>query len=156
MSDYVDTVDIEGIQYDIQDTATKQALESFEESFDISSEKVDTGQKWSGNKTVFRQFLTFSLTNSSDTGSRRLFELSLPNNINKLVSVKGFYRCYLQNGDFTFGECIQGVSLDTNMTGFIACNLWIDSADKQHFGIVTSTGSNFRRIAGEVLVEYIE
>lgn len=156
MSDYVDTVNIEGVEYDIQDTATKQALADFEEGFVVSSEKVDTGQKWSGNKTIFRQLLTVSLTNFTDMNLRRLFEVSLPNNVSKLISVKGFYRCYGQTDNLVFGQTVQGVSFDENMVGFISCNLWIDTVDKQHFGIVTRANQNYKRITGEFLIEYIE
>lgn len=49
MSDYVDTVDIEGTQYDIQDTATKeQAEENTQNIQEVSSKVGYIGQAISG------------------------------------------------------------------------------------------------------------
>lgn len=60
MSDYVDTVDIEGVQYDIQDTPTKEQAE--ENAQDISEMKASqnysttehlTGRKWLDGKPTY-------------------------------------------------------------------------------------------------------
>lgn len=70
MSDYVDTVDIEGVQYDIQDTATKttadqnkQDIEAMKESADYSTTEHLTGRKWiDGRPTYEKTFLVYSNT----------------------------------------------------------------------------------------------
>lgn len=60
MSDYIDTVDIEGTQYDIQDTATKQTadqnqqdIETMKESADYSTTEHLTGRKWLDGKPTY-------------------------------------------------------------------------------------------------------
>lgn len=62
MSDYVDKVDIEGIQYDIQDTITKQQTE--ENAQDIAEIKVVanyslterlTGRKWLDGRPTYEK-----------------------------------------------------------------------------------------------------
>lgn len=62
MSDYIDTVDIEGTQYDIQDTATKAQAET--NAQDISEMKVSqnysttehlTGRKWIDGRPTYEK-----------------------------------------------------------------------------------------------------
>lgn len=64
MSDYVDTVDIEGTQYDIQDTATKQTadenaqeIEGIKTGNDYSLSEINTGKKWIDNKPIYRKVI---------------------------------------------------------------------------------------------------
>lgn len=66
MSDYIDTVDIEGAQYDIQDTATKQTadqnaqdIEAMKESADYSTEEHLTGRKWSDGRPTYEKTINF-------------------------------------------------------------------------------------------------
>lgn len=59
MSDYVDTVDIEGVQYSIQDTLTKLQLGELEAGQVYSTTKVDTGMKWTNGQTIYRKVLIF-------------------------------------------------------------------------------------------------
>lgn len=59
MSDYVDTVNIEGVNYSIQDTLTKLELGELEAGQVFSTEKVDTGMKWTGGQTIYRKVLIF-------------------------------------------------------------------------------------------------
>lgn len=66
MSDYVDTVDIEGTQYDIQDTATKQTadenaqeIESIKTGNDYSLSEINTGKKWINNKPIYRKVISY-------------------------------------------------------------------------------------------------
>ena len=54
MSDYVDTVNIEGVNYSIQDTLTKLELGELEAGLVYSTEKVDTGMKWTGCQTIYK------------------------------------------------------------------------------------------------------
>lgn len=62
MSDYVDTVDIEGVQYDIQDTETKeiadqnkQDIEALQGSIDYSTEEHLTGRKWLDGRPTYEK-----------------------------------------------------------------------------------------------------
>lgn len=88
MSDYIDTVDIEGTQYDIQDTPTKeqteentQRIEELENLDIYSLEEIDTSKKWVDNKPIYKK--TFVIT-SNFTES-----ISLPVNTDTLVSIQG-------------------------------------------------------------------
>lgn len=62
MSDYVDTVDIEGTQYDIQDTATKQQAEEnaqniaeIKVAIDYSLTEHLTGRKWLDGRPTYEK-----------------------------------------------------------------------------------------------------
>ena len=59
MSDYVDTVNIEGVNYSIQDTLTKLELGELEAGLVYSTEKVDTGMKWTGGQTIYKKVLLY-------------------------------------------------------------------------------------------------
>lgn len=62
MSDYVDTVDIEGTQYSIQDTQTKeqaeenkQDIEALQGEVDYSTEEHLTGRKWLDGRPTYEK-----------------------------------------------------------------------------------------------------
>ena len=93
MSDYVDTVDIEGVQYDIQDTATKttadqnkQDIEAMKESADYSTEEHLTGRKWINNKPTYEKTVNFGALPNATTQS-----YSIPiSSIETIVKLTGF------------------------------------------------------------------
>lgn len=60
MSDYVDTVDIEGVQYDIQDSATKAGLENFEEGQNYSTVAINTGMKYTDGSDIYKKTIVFT------------------------------------------------------------------------------------------------
>lgn len=69
MSDYVDKVNIDGADYDIQDTSTKEQVEENTqkieelENFDIYSlQETQTASKWIDNKQIYRKVFTGILT----------------------------------------------------------------------------------------------
>lgn len=86
MSDYIDKVDIEGTQYDIQDTATKQTaeqntqeIEDIKTSNDYSLPEVNTGKKWIDGELIYRKCV---LATNNFTSL-----IPLPSGLDTLVSV---------------------------------------------------------------------
>lgn len=88
MSDYVDTVDIEGTQYDIQDTATKEKLEDLQI---LSNSKKVVGKDIDG-RPIYEQVLT-GLTPSSGSvvGTRTSVEVPLLSGVEELISAEGYF-----------------------------------------------------------------
>lgn len=156
MSDYVDTVDIEGIQYDIQDSATKNALANFEGGFVLSSEKVDTGQKWFGNKTIYSQLLALSATNYVDSVDRRTFELQLPNNIHRILTMSGTYSVYSASGELVTGQSLPALWVGSELKAFLWINAWFGIDNIQHLAIAGQKAPDYRRATAELLIKYIE
>lgn len=93
MSDYVDTVDIEGTQYDIQDTATKQTadqnkqdIEAIKESADYSTEEHLTGRKWLDGKPTYEKTVSCGALPNNTTKSIAHNVA----NIDKIIKMRGF------------------------------------------------------------------
>lgn len=77
MSDYIDTIDIEGVQYDIQDTLTKeqteenaQKIEELENLDIYSLEEIQTAGRWVNNKPIYRK--VFSRLSSFPVGNTNI------------------------------------------------------------------------------------
>lgn len=72
MSDYIDTVNIEGVNHSLQDTPLTTAFQGFVDSSDYSLEEIDTGQKWINGKSIYKCTIrTGAITESAgnlDTG----------------------------------------------------------------------------------------
>lgn len=92
MNDYVDIIDIEGVQYDIQDTPTKtqaeenaQKIEELENLDLYSLEEIQTASKWIDNKPIYRKVIaTGALPNAT--------QKSVPHgiaNMDKVVKILG-------------------------------------------------------------------
>ena len=87
MSDYVDTVDIEGVQYDIQDTLTKeqteentQRIEGLENLDLYSLEEIQTAGRWVNNKPIYRK--VFSHPSSFPAGTT-----SIPSGVSNIENI---------------------------------------------------------------------
>lgn len=92
MSDYVDKVDIEGTQYDIQDTPTKEQAE--ENARDISEMKASqdysatehlTGRKWVDGKNTYE----FTVANFTGINNSIKTIATLPNGMDTLCKLYG-------------------------------------------------------------------
>ena len=156
MSDYIDTVNIEGVEYDIQDTQTKESLQNLANSLVVSSEKIDTGQKWFGNKPIYKQLFSFSSTNYTDATDRRSFELAKPNNIYRILSMSGIYSAYDVNDNFMIGESLPAFSMDASLKSFLWINTYFGSDLTQHLLVACQKASDYRRVTAQLLIEYIE
>ena len=77
MSDYIDKVDIEGTQYDIQDTPTKeqaeenaQRIEELENLDIYSLEEIQTAGRWINNKPIYRK--VFNMGSLADVTQKEI------------------------------------------------------------------------------------
>lgn len=99
MSDYVDTVDIEGTQYDIQDTATKASLENFEEGQNYSTATINTGIKYMDGSYIYKKTIVFTTpTNGNPTFPSIANSQSYPINEDVAEFVKAYGVVVHDNG----------------------------------------------------------
>lgn len=99
MSDYVDTVDIEGTQYDIQDTATKQTadqnqqdIEAMKESADYSTTEHLTGAKASDGRPIYKKQIVTTTPEQSATfpGNENSKSILVGAPVKDFISCSGF------------------------------------------------------------------
>lgn len=103
MSDYIDKVDIEGTQYDIQDTLTKEQaeenkrdIEALQGEVDYSTEEHLTGRKWLDGRPTYEKTVNCGALPNATT---KLIPYEIPD---LLFVVKGCFTAVDSGGNIFF------------------------------------------------------
>lgn len=88
MSDYVDTVDIEGIQYSIQDTQTKEELEDLQI---LSTSRKIVGKNIDGRPIYEQVFAGLTPSSGQSSGTRLIVITQFLSGVEDLISAEGYF-----------------------------------------------------------------